>query len=144
MSSSGVYYIDQPFSIQNGALIANPPGGVTIVINGGYPIVVGTNSTLKITAQTTGPFAGIAIFGLRDSTPAVIQEFADGSHNYIQGAIYFPSQTIQFDSNSQLSSSFCTQIIGAQIHIENGANVSSNCSGTGITPISILEVYLSS
>ena len=142
MSSSGVYYIDQPFSIQNGALIANPPGGVTIVINGGYPIVVGTNSTLKITAQTTGPFAGIAIFGPRDSTPAVIQEFADGSHNYIQGAIYFPSQTIQFDPTAQLNSSLCTQIIGDQITIENNANMSSSCTGTGVSPISVLEVYL--
>ena len=152
MDDSGVYYIDNVFSIQNGSTL-NAQTGVTIVINGNYCIGDGTcqpghglgaNSTLNVTAQSTGPLAGIAIFGPRNSKPAVTQEFAGNSQLNIQGAIYFPSQTIQFDSNSQLSSSFCTQIIGAQIHIENGANVSSNCSGTGITPISILEVYLSS
>jgi Flp pilus assembly protein TadG len=152
LSSSGVYYIDQPFSIQNGSLSATPPGGVTIIINGTYCIGdgtcqpghgVGANSTLTIAAQPTGPFAGIAIFGPRHSNPAIIQEFAGGSNNNIQGAIYFPSQTIQFDPTAQLTS-LCTQIIGDQIHIENDASVSSNCSGTGVTSISVLEVYLAS
>jgi Flp pilus assembly protein TadG len=141
MSSSGVYYIDQAFNIDNGSLNAIPPGGVTIIINGGYPVGIGPNSTLKINAQSTGPFAGIAIFGPRNSSPGVIQEFAANSRNNIQGAIYFPSQTIQFDPNSQLTSA-CTQIIAQQIHIENSANVSANCDGTGVASIPIFKVYL--
>jgi Flp pilus assembly protein TadG len=142
MSSSGVYYIDPPFSIQNGSLNATPPGGVTIIINGDYPVGIGANATLNINAQSTGPFAGIAIFGPRGSPSTVTQEFADSSQNNIQGAIYFPSQTIQFDPNSQLNSSLCTQIIGDKIHIENNASMSNSCSGTGVSAISILEVYL--
>jgi Flp pilus assembly protein TadG len=137
--SPGVYYIDGQFVIQKGSTLN--AGGVTIIINGSF--YVGAGSTLNITAPTTGLFSGIAIFGPRDSNPGVIQEFAGGSYNNIQGAIYFPSQTIQFDPTAQLTSP-CTQIIGDQIHIENNATVSSNCSGTGVISISVLEVYLAS
>jgi hypothetical protein len=115
---------------------------VTIVINGDYQIYVGPNSTLTITAPTAGLFAGIAIFD--PSAWPVTQEFAGNSQINIQGAIYFPHQTIQFDSGSQLNSSRCTQIIGDQIHIENNANISTSCNGTGVTPIPVLEVYLAS
>jgi hypothetical protein len=140
--ASGVYYIDYMFSIQNGSTLnANPPGGVTIIINGNYPIGV-ANSTLKITAQATGPFAGIAIFGPRGPPSPVIQEFTGSIQNNIQGAVYFPSQTIQFDSGSQLNSSYCTQIIGDKVHIENNAKINNSCSGTGVTSIPVLEVYL--
>lgn len=140
--ASGVYYIDTQFGIQDGATLnANPPGGVTIIINGTYCIGygdcqaghgIGNNSTLNITAQTTGPYAGIAIFGPRNSTPAVTQEFSDNSHNNIQGAVYFPSQTVQFDNNSTFNSSLCTQIVADKVHIENNANPSTNCAGTGV------------
>lgn len=144
MSAFGVYYIDQAFSIQNGSLQATPPGGVTIVINGNYQIYVGSNSTLNITAQSTSPLAGIAIFGPRDSSPAIIQEFVAGSQSNIQGAIYFPSQTIKFDPSSQLNPSWCTQIIGDMIHIQTNAGISNSCGGTGVGSISILQVYLTS
>jgi hypothetical protein len=166
MDDSGVYYIDNVFSIQNNStLYANPLGGVTIVINGSFSIganstlfanppggvaivingsfYVGAGATLNITAASTGPFAGIAIFGPRDSSPAIVQEFAAGSQSNIQGAIYFPSQTIQFDPSSQLYQYACTQIIAKQIHIENNAGVSANCNGNGVASIPILEVYLS-
>jgi Flp pilus assembly protein TadG len=133
----GVYYIDNVFSIQNGSTLnAN---GATIVINGSYAIQVG-NSTLNIIAQSNGPFVGIAIFG--PSAWQVKQEFGADSHINIQGAIYFPHQAIHFDSGSQFNSSYCTQIIGMQIHIENNANVSASCDGTGVASIPILKVYL--
>ena len=135
--SPGVYYIDNQLSIQNGStLIAN---GVTIVINGSF--YIGAGSTLNITAPTTGPSAGIAIFG---NGPSGTQEFLPNSQIIIQGALYFPHQTIQFDPNSQLISSLCTQIIADQIVIENNAYVSDSCSGTGVKSIPILQVYLSS
>ena len=147
----GVYYIDKMFNIQTGATL-NAPGGVTLIIDDpSYCIGDGSclpghgiGGTLKVTAQTTGPFAGIAIFGPRDSSPAIVQEFVAGSQSNIQGAIYFPSQTIQFDPNSQLNSSYCTQIIAAQIHIGSSANVGSSCSGTGVKSIPIFQVYLTS
>jgi Flp pilus assembly protein TadG len=148
--SPGVYYIDCQFGIQNGSML-NAPGGVTIVINGSYCIGddptcqaghgIGANATLNIIAPTTGPTVGIAMFGPRNSPPGVTQEFADSSHINIQGAIYFPSQTIHFDPNSQLNST-CTQIIAQEIHIENNTNVSASCDGTGVASIRILKVYL--
>jgi hypothetical protein len=116
---------------------------VTIIINGNYTIYVGAGSAFNITAPSTPPFAGIAIFG--NGSPGGTQEFAANGQNNIKirGAIYFPGQTIHFDPNFQLNPSLCTQIIGDQIHIENNAGVSANCSGAGVASIPILEVYLS-
>jgi hypothetical protein len=139
----GPYYIDHPFSIGNGSTL-NALVGVTIIINDSYPIAIGANATLNITAPTTGPFAGIAIFGPRDSSPAIVQEFVAGSQSNIQGAIYFPSQTILFDRSSQLNPSLCTQIIGDMIHIQTNASISNSCGGAGVGSISILQVYLTS
>ena len=152
LDDSGEYYIDGKFDIQNGSrLNAAPPGGVTIIINGTYCLGDGSclpghgiGGMLNVTAQITGTFAGIAIFGPRGPPSPVVQEFAGSSQSNIQGAIYFPSQTIQFDPNSQLISAFCTQTIGNQIHIGNNANVSASCSGTGVTSIPVVEVYLAS
>lgn len=145
----GLYYIDNMFNIQSGATLS-APGGVTIIIND-PPYCIGDTTclpghgiggTLNVTAQSNGPLAGIAIFGPRGSSPAIIQEFVAGSKSNIRGAIYFPSQTILFDPDSQLSPSLCTQIIGDQVHIQNVANVSNNCVGIGVASVSILEVYL--
>jgi Flp pilus assembly protein TadG len=56
----GVYHIDNVFSIQNGStLIAN---SVTIVINTGGAMQVGTNSTLKITAPSTGSIPVLEVY----------------------------------------------------------------------------------
>jgi Flp pilus assembly protein TadG len=147
----GVYSIDKVFNISNhSTLNAN---GVTIIINDTYCIGdgtcqtghgIGNNSTLNITAPSTGPFPGIAIFGPRDSSPAKVQEFVAGSQINIQGAIYFPSQTILFDPSSQLKPSLCTQIIGDMIHIQTNASISNSCGGAAVGSISILQVYLSS
>jgi Flp pilus assembly protein TadG len=153
--SPGVYYVDKGFNISNGSrLFANLPGGVTIIINDPPYCIgdgtcqaghgIGADSTLNIIAPTTGPFAGIAIFGPRDSSPAKVQEFVAGSQINIQGAIYFPSQTILFDPSSQLNPSFCTQIIGDMIHIQTNASISNSCGGAGVGSISILQVYLAS
>jgi Flp pilus assembly protein TadG len=147
--SPGVYYIDCQFGIQNGGTLnAN---GVTIIINGTYCLGDGTcqpghgiGGTLNVTAQTAGTFAGIAIFGPRDSSPAIVQEFVAGSQSNIQGAIYFPSQTILFDLSSQLSPSMCTQIIGDMIHLQTNTSISNKCGGAGVGSISIRQVYLTS
>jgi hypothetical protein len=56
----GVYYIDKVFSISNGStLIAN---GVTIVINSGCAMQVGANSTLSITAPSTGSIPILEVY----------------------------------------------------------------------------------
>lgn len=140
--ASGVYYIDAKFAVQNSAILnANPPGGVTIIVNGTYCIGlgdcqpgdgIGNNATLNITAQSSGPYAGIAIFGPRNSTPSVMQEFTNNSVNNIQGAIYFPSQTVTFNNNANFNTALCTQVIADKVHMQNNANPSTNCGGTGV------------
>ena len=149
---SGVYYIDGIFSVTNGATLnANPVGGVTLIINGTYCIGLGdcaignglgNNATLNIVAQSTGPFAGIAMMGPRNGTYTTNQEFTNNSNNNIQGAIYFPSQTNHFTNNSDLGPSFCTQIIGNRVQLDNNANMSTNCGQSGLAQVGTLVAKL--
>jgi Flp pilus assembly protein TadG len=142
--ASGVYWIDLRFNIYNNAILnANPPAGVTLIINGTYCIGfscvpgmgIGNNSTLNIKAQPSGPYAGIAIFGPRNSTTLVTQEFGNNSYLNVQGAIYFPSQSVNFVNNSHFNNTLCTQVVAAKVRIQNNANMNTNCAGTGVAQI---------
>ena len=134
--ASGVYYVDTQFNVENNVTLnANPPGGVTIIINGTYSIGVENNVTLNITAQSTGPFAGIAIMGPRNSSASVIQTFGNNIQNNIQGAIYFPSQTLEFANNANFSPATCTQLVADKIQLSNNGNMGTDCTGTGVSPI---------
>jgi Flp pilus assembly protein TadG len=130
----GIYYIDSQFVLQNNAIL-NATGGVSIVFNGNFAMDVNNNATLNITAPTSGPLAGIAMMGPRDSSPSVDQVFSNNSILNIGGAIYFPSQKVSLENNANTSSNGCTQLIADQVYLSNNANLPSNCSGSGTTPI---------
>jgi hypothetical protein len=48
----------------------------------------------------------------------------------ITGAIYMPTQLVQF-SNGASNPSGCTQLVAGQIQFTGGANFSNNCAGLG-------------
>ncbi|MFC3173392.1 pilus assembly protein TadG-related protein [Novosphingobium bradum] len=139
----GIYFVDSKFYFTNGAKL-DATSGVTIVINGSYCIGlgdcavgngVGNNATINITAPTSGPTAGIAMMGPRTGADGKNQEFTNNSYLNVQGALYFPSQKLHFNDNSNMNSALCTQLIGSTVQIDNNANMSPNCTGTGVTPI---------
>jgi hypothetical protein len=130
----GVYYIDSKFTAKNN-LTLTATGGVTIVINGNYPIDLGNNAAINITAPTTGDTAGIAMMGPRGSSVGVTQNFANNANLHVQGALYFPSQTLKFDNNTKFDSALCTQVIASIVQLSNNANMSANCPNTGMAPI---------
>ncbi|MDB5359882.1 MAG: hypothetical protein JWO51_1179 [Rhodospirillales bacterium] len=134
--TAGYYYIDTQLVIANNAQI-NATGGVTLVIQGNYAINLGNNAQINITAPTSGPYAGIAIFGDRNGTKTVQQTFSNNTQLNIQGAIYFPNQIIQFDNNVGSGPSACTQVIGRIVNMQNNVQLGSNCAGTGTIAIPI-------
>lgn len=90
-------------------------------------------STLNATAPTTGPLAGLTFFQDRNA-PNAADTFTGGTTQNIKGAIYFPSQTVDFAGGTQTGSG-CTQIVAAEVDFKGNANLESNCTGVGVKTI---------
>jgi len=132
--SPGTYYIDQQLTFGNNTTM-NGTGGVTLVINGNYAISIGNNAEISLTAPTSGPYAGLAFFGLPTASPTVTQTFSNNTELNIKGAVYFPNQIIQFDNNGTTAPSGCTQVIARIVRFSNNVQLDNSCNGTGTKPI---------
>jgi hypothetical protein len=132
--SPGAYYIDDRLRLRNNAVL-NATGGVTLIVNGDYAVDFSNNVTLNITAPSTGPYAGLAFFGLRDAAPGATQSFQNNAVLNIKGVVYFPNQIIEFDNNGTTTPGGCTQVIGRIVHISNNVELDRSCAGTGVKPI---------
>lgn len=130
----GIYYIDSKLSIKNGVVI-NGTSGVTLVINGNYAIDIANNAVLNLNASVDGNFAGIAIYGLRTATSSVLQKFSNNTILNLQGAVYFPNQTLEFDNNGTTLPNGCTQVIGRKVKLMNNVDLGNNCLNTGVKPL---------
>jgi hypothetical protein len=137
----GAYYIDTKLSVGNNAIV-NGTGGVTLIVNGTYAISFANNVQVNITAPATGPYAGMAFFGTRNGSPAVTQTFSNNTTLNIEGVVYFPSQTIEFDNNGSTGSGGCTQVIGRMLKVQNNVTLDNNCAGTGVQPLGTGTGYL--
>lgn len=109
--------------------------GVTIILTSPSPSSDnGTFSftgqgALNITAPSTGPTAGIALWA--DSRlPNNQDKFAGGSTGNIVGAIYLPSHDVKYAGNSSTTSK-CMQLIAFNIVFTGTSSFNHNCSGVG-------------
>ena len=134
----GAYYIDKQFVALNTATI-NGMGGVTLVITGNYAINWGNMMRLNIIAPSTGPYAGIAMFGNRAAPNSIEQVFSNNTYLNVQGVLYFPNQALRFDNNGITGPSQCAQIVARVIQIFNNVALNNNCVGTGVRPIGSLS-----
>jgi len=132
--AAGAYYIDSKFTMGNNVKI-NATAGVTLIINGNYSVTFANGAIVNLTAPTTGPYAGMAIMGLRNATPTVVQTFRNGTTIDIQGVVYFPNQIINFENNGTTGISQCTQVIGRIVNISNNVQLNNNCDATGVQPL---------
>jgi hypothetical protein len=132
--SPGAYYIDDRLRLRNNAVL-NATGGVTLIVNGDYAVDFSNNATVNITAPSSGAYAGLAVFGRRDATANVTQQFSNNTTLNITGVIYFPNQIVQFDNNGSTGSGGCTQVIGRIIRVGSNVELAKSCAGTGVKPI---------
>lgn len=124
--SSGTYVIGNNFSLGNSVVI-NSTGPVTLIFMPNTSISIGNNAQFHFNAPTTGPYAGIAMAGRNLTTNFVSWNNALFD---IQGAVYFPNQTLEIKNN--FNSSKCTQIVANIVQIKNNASMASTCPGSGI------------
>jgi hypothetical protein len=134
----GIYYLQGDLELSGGASLTGT--GVTLVFTrnssgkyAGATINGGTN--FNLTAPTSGPTAGIAMYG-DPSMPLGEKTFKlnGGSNQTIKGAIYFPKGNVEFEGGSNTTKG-CTQIVADKIKFSGNPNLQIDCTGVGTKPI---------
>ncbi len=129
----GVYIINGgTLNLQSGPI--NATGGVTIVLTGSgsnYATAnIGNGVALNLTAPTTGTTAGLAIFQDPNAPSTGTNTFAGGATWNINGALYFPHQSVVLN-NGVTNNGSCTQLIAWHITFAGGMKFTNTCGGTG-------------
>ena len=132
---AGIYIIDGGSFIMGNSVTVSGTG-VTIILTshtgsayGSINIAGGTSLTL--TAPTSGATAGIVFWVDKNAPSSTVNAFSNGSSMNLTGAVYAPSS--QITDAGGFSVSNCTQLIAYTFNISNGATLSHNCSGTGVS-----------
>ncbi|HTC83107.1 MAG TPA: hypothetical protein VK683_02090, partial [Rhizomicrobium sp.] len=134
----GIYFIDRGWLTMNGG--ASMTGtGVTIIFTSSTgsnyaSASVNGGATLAITAPTTGPTAGIAIFGDRNMPTSTTFSFNGGAGQVFGGAVYVPDASLFYAGGSNASTN-CTQIIADNVTFTGNSQLKINCSSSGTRPI---------
>jgi hypothetical protein len=91
------------------------------------PIVVGHNSTVQLSAATSGQFRGILFFADRNisspqaSSSQTANVLGAGPGSTFKGALYFPTQTVSLEN---FAPGACAQVIADQIQFAGDTQVS--------------------
>jgi hypothetical protein len=130
----GTYYIDGGTLQFNGgstvtgtgvtlALTGSPGNYATATINGGAKVT--------LSAPTSGDYAGIALMQDRHAPTGPINKFNGGSTMNISGAVYFPTQQVEFEGGNSTGMG-CTRLIAWTIKFAGNATMGDNCSVLGL------------
>jgi Flp pilus assembly protein TadG len=134
----GIYYMDQgSLSVSGNATING--AGVTIVFTSGNnsnfaTASIGSNSNVNLTAPTTGPTAGIVIFGDRRMPVGTPFKMTGGTTQSLGGAIYLPKAALIYAGGSSAADG-CTQIVADTLSWSGTSSLSLNCNGYATKPI---------
>lgn len=91
----------------------------TVTMNGG--------ATWNVTAPNSGTYAGIAIYQDRNAIfTSGANSVSGNSTTVMQGAFYFPAQTLTFIGNSSLNTQ-CIQIVARQVTFTGNATIQNVC-----------------
>jgi len=134
----GVYFIDRgSLQMAGGATLSGT--GVTIIFTSSTganyaSATINGGATLAITAPTTGPLAGIAIFGDRNMPNSTTFKFNGGDNQVLGGAVYVPKGTLEYAGGNNTNTN-CTQVIADTVTFVGNSQLKLNCSGSGTRSI---------
>jgi hypothetical protein len=77
----------------------------------------------------------IALFQDRVSCPGCSNKINGGSTSNITGAIYFPTNAIEYTGGSATGGAVCTQLIAYTITFKGNSSFNSNCNSAGTKTI---------
>jgi Flp pilus assembly protein TadG len=129
----GIYYIDGgDFTVNGGGTVTGT--GVTLVFTAknrsDWPTAtINGGATINLTPPTSGPTAGIVMFGDRNMPVGTSYKLDGGANQYLAGAIYFPQGAVEFAGGGVATSTSCTKIIGNTVAFVGNSSLAINCSG---------------
>jgi Flp pilus assembly protein TadG len=145
--SSGIYYVKSgSFGIAGGASVTGT--GVTIVLttadggNSYATFAISNGGKITLSAPTTGQTAGILFFGDRNAPSSNTNVLSGFTAANLQGAIYLPTQTMQYGSSAGTITG-CQQLIAW--HVDDNINnlpFDGTCTGTGMKAIGASSTLL--
>ena len=148
--SPGTYYLTNLGGNNTGDLIqagstSLSGSGVTLVFtsnNGNYGSAkIAGGASVNLSPPSTGPLAGISVFGDRNMPVGNIFKLTGGTNQTFTGAVYLPKAAIQWAGGSS-NNSGCTQIIGDTVAFVGSSDLVINCSGVGTKQIGAITARL--
>ncbi len=117
----GTYVLQKKFLVDSNAAISGD--GVFFFLSGSdAEMQIDSNSTVTLTPQTTGAYAGILFYA--DDANTNNHKFDSNAAAVIDGVFYFPNASLEFNSNSTIGSgSNCTQFVANTIYLDSNTNI---------------------
>jgi hypothetical protein len=107
--------------------------GVTFFLTGDASANFNGNATVDLSAPTTGDYAGMLFMGDENNSD-VSNTFNGTADSRMTGAIYFPSQAVDYRGNfSGLNG--CTRVVARTITWSGNTSVSVDCTAQGMEPV---------
>jgi Flp pilus assembly protein TadG len=115
---------------------ANVTGaGVTFYLTNGATLDMNGGAQVNLSAPTSGAYSGLVFYGDRTQASAV-NKINGNASSTITGAIYFPSQELDFLGNFS-GANGCTQVVADVIYYTGSSTFRTNCTGTGMATIEV-------
>ena len=135
--SPGTYFIGaQGLTVNAQATLTGT--GVTLVFtqsNGSYgQATINGGATVSLSAPTSGPTAGIVMFGDRNMPSGTDYKINGGSTQVFGGAIYLSKAHVSYDGGASASNA-CLQLIGRTLTFNGNSNLAIDCQNKGTKPI---------
>lgn len=128
----GVYVVDGgTFEITSTATVRGT--GITVFLTNGATLSFAGTADIRLTAPTSGTYAGLLIFGDRED-PYATHIVNGDSASYLDGAVYIPSGHVEF-AGSNSTSGGCTQVVASTIEITGSTGLGGDCTGAGFNNI---------
>lgn len=142
----GIYYLDSgSLSVNGGATLTGD--GVTLIFtssngNNYATATINGGATVNLTAPTTGPMAGIVLYGDRAEPLGTSYKLNGGSTQVFNGAVYLPKGATQYAGGTNSSGPACTQLISDTITFTGNSNFAIDCGSRGTKPVGSLTAKL--
>lgn len=100
--------------------------GVSIFLVNGATLDIQANGVFQITAQTTGTYAGIAVFIPKENAQEL--KINGTSNSFVQGFLYNPGGHTDFTGNNSSSGSACMRLISNTMEMTGNSSVKTDCT----------------
>jgi Flp pilus assembly protein TadG len=101
--------------------------GVTLFFSDVSAMVLGETSVVRLSASTSGPLAGLLIFGSRQQSELITHTILSRNAQHFVGTVYLPRNTLLIDGSANIGSqSAYTAIVARRVMLLSTPNVVLN------------------